>query len=120
MTAANVTVQCAGCCWEGDPAAAKTGGIHYEPFTRDDGTQHDVTVMDYRCPQCGSGDLAMWPRFDGRTGRPLVPLTAEERREGVQRTIESTRRYIRDQKWWRHYPRKLIERARVLLHWGTR
>jgi hypothetical protein len=41
------------CGWQGDPDAARTDSIHDEQFTRDDGTQHPVTVAEYRCPRCG-------------------------------------------------------------------
>ena len=51
-------------------------------------------------------------RFDGRTGRPLVPLTAEERREHVQRVIASNRQWLREQVWWRRAFRRMIDTTR--------
>lgn len=60
------------------------------------------------------------PRFDGRTGRPLVPLTPEKHREHVRGVLEANRRWLREQVWWRRTGRVLVGRLRVLMHWGTR
>jgi hypothetical protein len=59
------------------------------------------------------------PRFDGKTGRPLVPLTPEERREQILHTIESIKQWDRDHVWWRRAGRAAVGHLRVWLHWGT-
>jgi hypothetical protein len=55
------------------------------------------------------------PRYDGKTGRPLYPQTREERLADTRRTIESTRRYIRDQVWWRRWRRAVVARFWLLV-----
>lgn len=39
----------------------------------------------------------MRPRFDGKTGRPLVPLTQEQLREHIRTTLAANQQWIRDQ-----------------------
>ena len=47
-------------------------------------------------------------------------MSDQETHERVMRIIAANERWLREQVWWRRIPRRMVERMRVLLHWGTR